>query len=209
MAHISFKCMVCRSRWDEASSPMFMSIRFHRARIMLTIIREDNVTGDAHGVSCQRSEESDIVTESIQTDAVALLRESGRRITPERKLLLRIIESNAHLDAEQIYRIAQKERPQIGLATVYRTLNLLKELGIVCTTDLGENHCHYEVCSDNHLHLICSACGLITDIPIPKALLKSAKQEQFTVERVRFEIFGLCPACAKAASSQSKGSHDD
>lgn len=147
------------------------------------------------------------MTKSLLPDAASLLRNSGRRITPERKLLLEIIERNAHLDAEQIYRIAQKERPQIGLATVYRTLTLLKELGIVCTTDLGENHCHYEVCSDDHLHLICSVCGRITDISVPKALLKAADQEQFTVERVHFEIFGICQTCAESASDRPEGSH--
>ena len=136
---------------------------------------------------------------------VSLLRSSGKRITPERELLLRIIENHAHLDAEEIYRIAQKDRPQIGLATVYRTLTLLKELGIVRTTDLGENHGHYEVRSEDHVHLVCSICGRVTDIPVPGAFRKAAKSEQFTVQQARFEMFGVCRSCSAKSSATSKG----
>ena len=84
------------------------------------------------------------MSDSNTLNMVSLLRSSGRRITPERELLVRIIEKHAHLDAEEIYRIAQRDRPQIGLATVYRTLTLLKDLGIVRSNGLGENHEHYE-----------------------------------------------------------------
>ena len=144
---------------------------------------------------------------STRADVVSLLRDSGRRITPERQLLLRIIENNAHLDAEQIYRIAQKERPQIGLATVYRTLALLKTLGVIRTTDLGENHCHYEVRSDDHIHLVCSVCGLVTDIPVPSALYKAAGKEAFSVQRTHFEIFGIRQSCTGKPSASTEGSH--
>ena len=144
---------------------------------------------------------------STHPDMVALLRDSGKRITRERELLLQIIENNAHLDAEEIYHIAQKERPQIGLATVYRTLTLLKDLGVIRTTDLGENHSHYEVRSDEHIHLVCSECGHVTDIPVPGALYKAARREQFSVQRTHFEMFGICQACAAKQLSSPKGSH--
>jgi Fe2+ or Zn2+ uptake regulation protein len=144
---------------------------------------------------------------STRADVVSLLRDSGKRITPERRLLLRVIENNAHLDAEQIYRIAQKERPQIGLATVYRTLALLKSLGVIRTTDLGENHCHYEVRSDDHVHLICSVCGLVTDIPVPSELYRAAGKEKFSVQHTRFEIFGICQSCTSKQPSTPEGSH--
>lgn len=146
--------------------------------------------------------------ESTRLDVVSLLRSAGRRITPERELLLQIVENNAHLDAEEIYRIAQEERPHIGLATVYRTLTLLKDLGVVRTTDLGENHSHYEVRSDDHIHLVCSVCGHVTDIPVPSALYKAAEKEQFSVQRTHFEIFGICKSCAAKQASSPEGSHD-
>jgi Fe2+ or Zn2+ uptake regulation protein len=132
---------------------------------------------------------------STRTHMVSLLRNSGRRVTPERELLLRIIETHAHLDAEEIYRMAQKERPQIGLATVYRTLTLLKNLGMIRTTDLGENHGHYEVRSSDHIHLVCSVCGHVTDIPIPSSLYGAAEKKRFSVQHLHFEMFGTCAAC--------------
>lgn len=144
------------------------------------------------------------MNDSVSPDLVSQLRSSGRRITPERELLVRIIEQHAHLDAEEIYRIAQKDRPQIGLATVYRTMTLLKDLGIVRATDLGENHYHYEVRSAEHVHLVCSMCGRVTDIPVPRALHAAAKKEQFEVQRTHFEIFGICRSCSEKQAAPPK-----
>jgi len=73
------------------------------------------------------------LTVKTEVRAVEKLRAAGRRVTRERELLLGIIDRNPHLDATEIYRIAKDQRPQIGLATVYRTLNLLKEIGLVRT----------------------------------------------------------------------------
>ncbi|MBE0634372.1 transcriptional repressor [Candidatus Bipolaricaulota bacterium] len=144
------------------------------------------------------------MNKSTRTHMVSLLRDSGRRITPERELLLRIIEVHAHLDAEEIYRMAQKERPQIGLATVYRTLTLLKSLGMIRTTDLGENHGHYEIRSADHIHLVCSVCGHVTDISIPNALYGAAEEERFSVQSLHFEMFGTCASCTAKRGQGSK-----
>lgn len=135
------------------------------------------------------------------TELVARLRASGRRVTRERQLLLRIIEQNPHLDADEIYRRAQATLPQIGLATVYRTLNLLKELGLVRTIDLGENHGHFELQAEDHVHLVCTNCGRVTDIPLPNALRQAAQRRGFVVRRTKLEIFGLCHACAHEGAS--------
>jgi Fe2+ or Zn2+ uptake regulation protein len=139
---------------------------------------------------------------------VTRLRDSGKRVTREREVLLQIIEQNAHLDAEEIYRIAQKRRPQIGLATVYRTLTLLKGLGAIRATDLGENHCHYEVRSEDHVHLVCSACGRVADVPVPSALYKAASNQRFAVQRTHFEMFGVCAACAEGSRTLPKAVRD-
>ena len=144
------------------------------------------------------------MNDSTSLDMVSRLRSSGKRITRERKLLLRIIEQHAHLDAEEIYRIAQRDRPQIGLATVYRTLTLLKNLDIVRSTDLGENHGHYEVRSEEHVHLVCSICGRVTDISVPGALRAAAKKERFAVQYTHFEIFGTCRSCFDKPSTTSE-----
>jgi Fe2+ or Zn2+ uptake regulation protein len=134
------------------------------------------------------------------------LRAAGRRVTPERELLVRIIDRNPHLDATEIYRIAKKRNPRIGLATVYRTLNLLKQLGVVRASAFGEAHSHYEVRQDDHLHLVCSECGRIVDIPMPEVFGDLAKSSGFHVERIRLELIGYCDACAKKrAAAADKG----
>jgi Fur family transcriptional regulator, ferric uptake regulator len=143
---------------------------------------------------------------SVETaDLITLLRRSGRRVTPERKLLLRIIGQHAHLDATEIYRIAKRERPQIGLATVYRTLTLLKELDLVREIDLGENHGHYELLAEDHVHLVCSICGTVTDVPVPASLHAAAESERFTVRASNLELFGVCSACARKQGDKRRG----
>ncbi len=135
--------------------------------------------------------------DAVDIDLTERLRASGHRLTRERQLLLDILSENAHLDAEEIYRKAQKTLPQIGIATVYRTLNLFKELGVVRTIDLGENHSHFELCADEHVHLVCTVCGRVTDVPMPSALRGAAQRRGFDVRRAKLEMFGVCDACAK------------
>ena len=128
--------------------------------------------------------------------AADCLRAAGKRVTPERQLLARIIESHPHLDAAEIHRIAQKEQPRIGLATVYRTLGLLEQLRVIRACKLGESHAHYEVLHDDHLHLVCAECGRIVDLPSPEPLRELAESKGFHVERIRLELIGLCSDCA-------------
>jgi Fe2+ or Zn2+ uptake regulation protein len=132
---------------------------------------------------------------SARPSAIETLRAAGRRITPERELLVRIIDRNPHLDASEIYGLAKEAQPRIGLATVYRTLKLLKELGVVHASELGETHRHYEVQVDEHIHLVCSECGRVVDVPAPKHLRSQADAHGFQVERYRLELIGRCAAC--------------
>ena len=135
--------------------------------------------------------------------AIEQLRAVGKRVTPERELLLRILASNPHLDAMEIHRIAREQQPRMSLATVYRTLSLFEELGVVRACGLGEAHAHYEVRHDDHLHLVCSECGRIIDLPSPVSLRKIAESEGFRIERIRIELIGLCSACAKKRGAKT------
>jgi len=134
------------------------------------------------------------------------LRQCSKRVTRERELLIRVIARHDHLDAEAIHRMAQRENPHIGLATVYRTLTLLKQLNIVTSSDLGESHSHYEAIADDHVHLICTVCGRVLDVPSPSCLGKVAQDEGFTAQRVRLEVFGVCSWCT--AENAVKGTRN-
>jgi Fe2+ or Zn2+ uptake regulation protein len=140
---------------------------------------------------------------TARSRAIEQLRAAGKRVTPERELLLGILASNPHLDAMEIHRIAREEQPRISLATVYRTLGLFEKLGVVRACGLGEAHAHYEVRHDDHLHLVCSECGRIVDLPSPVPLREIAESEGFRIDRIRIELIGLCSACAKKRGAKS------
>jgi len=135
----------------------------------------------------------------VTTDASALrsaLTASGLRLTRERNLLLDVIARHPHSDATEIHAIARRKSPRIGLATVYRTLRVLEELGVVEARRLGEDHSHYEVRQRDHLHVVCARCGALADIPLPIDVHEVSRQTGYTITRVRLEVVGLCPACA-------------
>lgn len=140
---------------------------------------------------------------NARLSAIERLKAAGKRVTPERELLVRIIDRNPHLDATEIYQIARDKQPRIGLATVYRTLNLLRELGVVRACELGETHRHYEVQQEDHVHLVCCDCGRVIDIPSPKLIRELAASRGFHVERIRLELIGYCNDCAKKRSAEA------
>lgn len=127
----------------------------------------------------------------------------GLRLTGQRKLLAELLETaEEHLDAEAVYRLAKAKDGTVHRATVYRTLNRLKKLGLVDELDLmhvsGERH-YYEIRpSTLHIHLVCTACKGVEE---PSEafwddLKRRVENENgFRPEVVRVEMAGLCAAC--------------
>lgn len=138
------------------------------------------------------------------TEVVEVLRSEGKRITPERILLLRIIHEHPHLDASEIYRLAQGENTRLSLATVYRTVNLLRQLGLVHTCALGEDHIHYESQAISHYHLICRRCGKVIEIPPHEAVEHLGVRWGFEAISAKVELTGYCGQCRKKQSSISR-----
>ena len=85
----------------------------------------------------------------------------GQRMTAQRKILIDIIrDAGDHLGADELFRRAKEKDPRISLSTVYRNLNLLKEMGLVAERHLAEEHHHYEInLAPEHHHLVCLGCG--------------------------------------------------
>ena len=135
------------------------------------------------------------------TKAIEAVREAGGRITPERKLLLRIISDNAHLDASEIFLLAKEENPKISLSTVYRAVGLLKELEIVAADDLGEDHHHYEVQLEKHHHCVCLSCGEVVEIPAADVIEALRQKAGFKVVGAKVELTGYCKACRNKRGS--------
>ena len=128
---------------------------------------------------------------------VGALRAAGKRVTPERRLLLRIIASNPHLDVNEIYLRARDADPKLNLSTVYRTVKMFTELGLVEASDFGQGHDHYEIRLKNHYHCICLGCGKVIEIPALLPLAKVGKDYGFSVVGAKIELFGYCAECQK------------
>lgn len=143
---------------------------------------------------------------AMPTSAESLLdrmQARGLRVTHQRRLLAELLESaQEHLDAEEVYRRARRRDPEIHRATIYRTLNTLKKLGLVDELDLmhvnGDRH-YYEIRPRTlHIHLVCMTCG---DVQEPGGRfwdeLKSRVQREngFLPDTVRVEMGGRCKVC--------------
>ena len=124
----------------------------------------------------------------------------GYRMTPQRQMILSAIQSSdAHISAEEIYAQVTTQYPQVNISTVYRTLELLKHLGLVTETDLGDGMVRYHcVEKGHHHHLVCTKCGSVTDLdesvvsPLKEILIN---KYHFIPDLKHLAIFGRCINC--------------
>ena len=100
------------------------------------------------------------------------LRSSGRRLTPQRRLIVRMLaEGGGHLDADELYARVKARDRSVSLATVYRTLAILRGIGLVEEHRLGKGHSHYEAMRDEpHYHFTCLHCGAVIEFATPMIL---------------------------------------
>lgn len=137
---------------------------------------------------------------------VERMRARGLRMTPQRLILADLLErAEEHLDAERAYELARRRDPRIHRATVYRTLNTLKRLGLVDELDLmhvsGDRHFYEIRPSVFHIHLVCLSCGAVEEPsgPVWQELRGRVLEETgFRPEVVRLEMGGRCVACQDA-----------
>jgi Fur family ferric uptake transcriptional regulator len=134
------------------------------------------------------------------------LRESGHRMTPQRVLVWDVLRraGGRHLSAEEIFHEAQKTLPTFNVASVYRTLSLLAELGLAKESRLVEGPAVWEVAHDHrHHHLVCRDCGSITHHEEP-ALSQVAhhllQQHGFAADQLDLVVSGRCLECRERTS---------
>jgi len=124
--------------------------------------------------------------------AVGKMRGGGYRATPQRLAVLRALMKEQHQSLEEIH----ARCPEVGLVTVYRTLDLLGVLGIVRRLDLGDGS-RYELAEDHHHHMICESCGDISEFeecPLDPERLPPESVD-FEVRSHSLEVYGRCGAC--------------
>lgn len=141
-----------------------------------------------------------------------LLREKGLKVTSQRLMVLNILSAHGdeHLTVEEIYDLAKEESPEIGLATIYRTVQVLLELHVIEKVTFDDGFARYELNGEEtgsghrHHHAICTQCGKVYSLE--KDLLDTLEKQVF--ESLGFEVtdhevklYGLCSACRRKAQN--------
>ena len=129
------------------------------------------------------------------------LRENGYRLTPQRLMILEAVATQpGHLTVEDIHERVVQQYPEISLSTIYRTLETLRDLGLVTETDMGNGREEYHFAEQaHHHHLVCRTCGAVAELddtilgPVADQLLET---HGFHAEITHFAIFGVCSGCA-------------
>ena len=138
------------------------------------------------------------------------LKERGVRLTRQRQILLDLIDkSGRHLDAESLFQLAKERDPKLNRVTVYRTLKLLKQGGLIDELDLmhysGDQHFYETRMKQEHAHVICLRCGRIEEFfgePLQKLRRQIESHFGFEILLARTEIGGYCANCQALRSKE-------
>jgi Fur family ferric uptake transcriptional regulator len=131
----------------------------------------------------------------------------GHSMTAQRRLLLELLrDAEGHIDAKELYRRASARDESISPATVYRSLNLFKELGLIDEIRLGKIRCYYEIKqSPEHQHLVCQGCGKVIEFQNPyfQKLIKAVQRERgFKITKAELYLEGYCTECEEKEKAQ-------
>ncbi len=133
---------------------------------------------------------------------MAELRKRGFKLTSQRRAIVTVLGNcKEHLRPFDIYNRLHKKYPGIGLVTVYRTLELLQENGLLCEVHIGDSCRSYlkrRQPGEHHHHLICRDCGRVTDFTdceLDNLKLRLERETGYRINRHLLEFMGLCPHC--------------
>ena len=142
-----------------------------------------------------------------EREILTSLRRHSYKLTPQRRAVIRAItSSHDHLTPAAICDKVRQEHPGIGLVTIYRTLDLLADLGLICEVHSGGNCRSYLMRrpQEHHHHLICSECGTVadfTDCDLSELAHRLSRETGFEIEEHLLEFSGRCQNCQTKASS--------
>jgi Fur family transcriptional regulator, ferric uptake regulator len=135
----------------------------------------------------------------------ATLRAGGYRVTPQRQLVLEAVTRLNHASPEEIFEEVHQTARGVNVSTIYRTLELLEQLGLVTHTHLGHGAPRYHVAGEaQHVHLVCRACERVTELPPETARpLVAALDEElgFETDVGHLTVFGTCRDCRGRGSA--------
>ena len=134
---------------------------------------------------------------------LSVLKKHGYKLTPQRRAVLKVLSSSQeHLTPADIYDKVRLEHPGIGLVTIYRLLQILTELGLICEVRANDNSRRYLLRRqpEHHHHLICSSCGTVvdfTDCDLSRLGKRLSRETGFEIETHLLEFVGRCRGCQK------------
>lgn len=129
----------------------------------------------------------------------SMLRDKGFKVTPQRLAIYGVLShTTAHPSAETIFNELQPVYPTMSLATVYKTIEILKEIGLVQVLNVGEDSFRYDANVEAHSHIRCMQCGRVDDLENIDAnpFIKTVSdQTPYEITGQQFYFYGVCPVC--------------
>jgi len=130
------------------------------------------------------------------------LRESGYRVTPQRQLVLEAVAGLEHATPEQIYAVVRETARGVNISTVYRTLELLEQVGLVKHSHLHHGAPTYHLAeAADHVHLVCRQCERVLQVDeatVQPLVVALEEREGFATDVAHLTVFGLCADCRSA-----------
>jgi Fur family transcriptional regulator, ferric uptake regulator len=127
------------------------------------------------------------------------LREKGYRLTPQRELVLRAVDRLGHATPDEVLAAVREESQAVNISTVYRTLELLEELGLVRHNHISDRApTYHSTATPDHVHLVCRGCGGITEVApeVIGSMVDTLKSEYgFVTDIGHLTVFGMCREC--------------
>lgn len=127
-----------------------------------------------------------------------LLRQKGFKVTLQRLAIYNALcNTKSHPNAEMIYNKLQPYYPTMSLATIYKTVDILHEIGLINILNIGEDSFRYDARTDSHAHVCCTECGRVDDVSIDLgSCMKEAEDKtSYDLNRHQLYFYGLCPEC--------------
>ncbi len=136
----------------------------------------------------------------MSDDLATRLREQGLRLTPQRQLILRAVEELSHATPDEVLAHVQSQVSSVNASTVYRTLEVLEELGLVRHTHLSDRAPTYHSALEHeHVHVVCRRCQAVRsyDPAVVAPLVAALGADGFTVDVGHLTVFGECVDCSQ------------
>jgi Fe2+ or Zn2+ uptake regulation protein len=137
--------------------------------------------------------------QDVERTLTASLRGKGYKLTPQRLEIIKFLARDmSHPGAKDILKKVKKTVPRISMSTVYYTLDMMKKEGLIQELEYYDADNRYDINISDHINLVCTRCGKITDFmgDIPSLSKAVEKETGFKPASMRFEYYGICGDCA-------------